>query len=69
MWLIINNIPKNLSMEPLLGGYLHDRPSFLLDQIDTLNIKGKLIDAKTLEPKKNTWVFLHKESLIDSLGY
>ena len=39
------------------------------EQIDTLTIKGKLIDAKTLEPKKNTWVFLHKESLIDSLSF
>ena len=28
-----------------------------------------MIDAKTLEPKKNTWVFLHKESLIDSLSF
>ena len=39
------------------------------EQIDTLNIKGKLIDAKTLEPKKNTWVFLHKEYLTDSLSF
>lgn len=34
---------------------------------DTLNIQGQLISARTLEPKSNTWVFLHKEELADSL--
>ena len=39
------------------------------DKIDTLKINGRLIDAKTLEPKINTWVFLQKEDLHDSLCF
>ena len=39
------------------------------DKIDTLKINGRLIDAKTLEPKINTWVFLQKEDLQDSLCF
>ena len=39
------------------------------DKIDTLKVNGKLIDAKTLEPKINTWVFLQKENLEDSLCF
>ena len=38
-------------------------------KIDTLNIQGQLISARTLEPKSNTWVFLHKEELTDSLCF
>jgi hypothetical protein len=39
------------------------------NNIDTLKINGKLIDAKALEPKINTWVFLQKEDLEDSLCF
>lgn len=39
------------------------------DKIDTLEINGKLIDAKTLEPIINTWVFLQNENLQDSLCF
>ena len=65
--LILNNCIKDVNEGNILKNleYLFSTS----DQIDTLNIKGKLIDAKTLEPKKNTWVFLHKESLIDSLSF
>jgi PBP1b-binding outer membrane lipoprotein LpoB len=65
--LILNNCIKDVNEGNILKNleYLFSTS----DQIDTLNIKGKLIDAKTLGPKKNTWVFLHKESLIDSLSF
>ena len=65
--LILNNCIKDVNEGNILKNleYLFSTS----EQIDTLTIKGKLIDAKTLEPKKNTWVFLHKESLIDSLSF
>jgi hypothetical protein len=65
--LILNNCIKDVNEGNILKKleYLFSTS----EQIDTLTIKGKLIDAKTLEPKKNTWVFLHKESLIDSLSF
>ena len=37
--------------------------------LDSLNLKGTVVDAKTLKPKPNVRVFLHESNIDDSLSF
>ena len=61
----LNNCIKDINEGNILKGLSYNFSTS--SKIDSLEIKGKVIDAQSLQAISNAWVFLQNEKLADSL--
>mgnify|MGYP001172983132 CR=1 FL=1 len=63
------NFCLNNAIKDMTEGNIIDSLNYLLNLeglIDTINLSGKVLEAKSLKPLKKIWVVLHENNVLDS---